>query len=362
MQVVQPVQREYTLVPGVTRMEFKRITKKVKLLSPTDSNLVTQEIEYREDPLTGSRCIINAERAQRAKQSPRVPEASEAVPKGTEEGCFFCPEQIEDKTPRFPANIHSHGKIKRGECTVFPNLFPFAEYHAVATLTTEHFLDLDRFNPQMIADNMMACQEWMLAVHRADNEARYPVYLWNHLPPSGASIVHPHVQALVRGLPSSMQEDLLSKSKDYFQINGRNYWADLIKNERSIGERFINENDTLAVIASYAPRGFREIQFIFKRGSSFTGLNEKQIRNFADAVAKVLYGYKELGVGSFNLSSFSGPMDEKPSHYSFNAKLISRPFPRGVYVNDTGSFERLQNEWVIETLPEHVAEKMQTFF
>ena len=66
-----------------------------------------------------------------------------------------------------------------------------------------------------------------------------------------------------------------------------------------------------------------------------------------------------MGVGSFNLITFSGPVDESIDYYSFHVKVISRPFPRGLYSNDTGPFERLQDERVIETLPEDVAQQMR---
>lgn len=43
-------------------------------------------------------------------------------------------------------------------------------------------------------------------------------------------------------------------------------------------------------------------------------------------------------------------------------KLISRPFPKGVYTNDTGPMERLYDVWVIDTMPEIVAEKLRVHF
>ncbi len=343
-------------------MKFKSYIKKVELLTPPDFKPETQEIEYREDPLTGSKCLINIKRAQRAKQAQTATAISEIITKGTREGCFFCPEHIENETPKFPADICAEGRIKRGECTVFPNLFAFSEYHAVATLSQAHFLDLDQFTQPILVDNMMACQEWMLAVHSQNKYAKWPMYIWNHMPPSGASMVHPHVQTLIREAPTTMQEHMLVKSEEYFNSNGLSFWKELAQKEKDIGERYIYANDSLALVASYAPRGFREIQFIFNNAFSYTDLNEKQIQDFAYAIVKVLEGYKQMGVGSFNLNMFSGPIGEETDYYSLNAKMISRPFPQGVYSSDTGPFERLQDEWVIEFLPEDIAENMRGVF
>ena len=343
-------------------MEFRRVIKKVELLSPPDFESESQEIEYREDPLTGSVCILNTKRARRISQSQKADVIPGTLVRESRSGCLFCPEQIEEKTPRFPADISPAGRIRKGACAVFPNLFPFAEHHAVATFTDEHFLNLTQFTPEMIADNMQACKEWMLAVQRINQAARYPMYIWNHLPPAGASIVHPHAQALMQARATTMQHALLVKSKEYFRHTRRNYWIDLVDKEKELGERYIGENDSLSILSSYAPRGFREILLIFKDVSTFTALDAKQTRDFADAAANVLACYAEMGVGSFNVNSFSAPTDQGTDHYLLNVKIISRPFPGGLYMNDTGVFERLQGEWVIESLPEDIAAIMKRKF
>lgn len=343
-------------------MRFRRYVEKVELLIPPDFEPDTQEIEHRHDPLTNSRCTINIRRAERAKQAAKVTADLADAIRETSEGCFFCPEHIEQKTPRFPENICKEGRIRLGECWLFPNLFPFAEYHAVATLTKRHYLDLDQFEVKPLIDNFSACRDWVLSVYKINKEAKYPIYMWNHMPPSAASIIHPHVQVTVSKLPTSMQRELLERGEQYFRKRGRNYWQDLAQEEKKLGERYIGENDSLWVIASYAPRGFREIQLIFKEASSLTDLNQKQIADFADSITRILHGYKEMGVGSFNLNSFSGPIGKQLDYYSLNTKIISRPFPQPLYTNDSGPFERLQDERVIETLPEYIAQELRKFF
>jgi len=90
-------------------------------------------------------------------------------------------------------------------------------------------------------------------------------------------------------------------------------------------------------------------------------LNEKQIDEFADNLTKVLCGYKEIGIGSFNLITYSGPLDKKLDYYSLHTKLFSRPYPKGVYTSDTGPMERGYDVWVIDTLPEELAKRMRPF-
>jgi galactose-1-phosphate uridylyltransferase len=180
------------------------------------------------------------------------------------------------------------------------------------------------------------------------------------MPPSAGSIIHPHVQIMVEREPLPQQRCLLDKSLEYFQQNKSNYWIDLIEAEKKHNERFICENDSLALIATFAPHGFNEIQFIFPKISSLTDLTNTRIADFARCLTTVLHGYKEMGVGSFNLATYSGPIFKPLDYYYFNVKLISRPLPRCVYTNDTGPMERLYNVRVIDTLPEQIAEKMRS--
>jgi len=322
---------------------------------------VRNEVEYRFDPLTRKQCRINPDRARRIKQAGGKIDLGEIIAR-TKETCPFCPEHVEDKTPGFPAAKCTKEKIKLGETLIFPNLNPVGENHAVGVISREHFLGLGEFSTEMLRDNLLASKDYILSVYRMDKEAIWPTYIWNYMPPSAGSIIHPHSQILVEREPLAIQIELLERSKVYFNHNQRNYWEELVKVERKLDERFIYENSYLSVIASFAPQGFNEIQFIFKEESSLVELAERQIANFADCLVKALKGYKELGIGSFNLITFSGPIGERRDYYRLTAELISRPYPGGIYTNDTGPMERLCDVWVIDTLPEVVAEKMEPFF
>jgi len=344
-------------------MKFGKEVKSMEILSPlVQFESEVQPIEYREDPLTGSQSRINVARAGRLKQAqPGEVEAREAVER-TRGGCFFCPENIAQRTPRFPPKLFPEGRIERGECSLFPNLYPFAEYHAVATLTGRHFLELDQFTMQMLVDNVIASQEYIVSVHQKDGEARYPLWIWNHLPPSGASIIHPHVQIVVDRAPTPELAKILRKSEEYFRRRGRNYWPELIGVEREIGERYIGENDSLAVIASFAPRGNSEVQVIFKGAVNLADLDERQTRDFAAAIVKILRCYKGMGVNSFNLITYSAPLIERPDYFWLSARIISRPVFQPVYTSDAGFMERFYDVWVIETMPEEIAREMRSSF
>ena len=182
------------------------------------------------------------------------------------------------------------------------------------------------------------------------------------LPPSAASIVHPHVQVLVDRRPTAYQQRLLEASRDYLDQTGESFWRELVREERRLSERFIGENSSVSVLASYAPQGNREVLIIFKEASSLADLDSGHLTDFAEAVVKLLGGYHQIGVNSFNLSTFSAPCGEKLDHYSLHAKLISRPVFQPWYRNDTGFLERLHYEADIEMEPEQVAASLRACF
>lgn len=323
--------------------------------------LTVNKIEYRFDPLTKDECRINPARAKRIKQAESDVNLNQIIER-SKQRCAFCPEKIEKETPQFSKNICEKGRIRKGETIIFPNLNPFGEHHAVGVICKEHFLKPSEFDKKMLRDNLIASKEYITSVYKNDKEAMWPIWVWNYMPPSAGSIIHPHVQILVEKKPVPQLLKIIEKSKFYFEKNKKNYWKDLVDKERKTGKRFITENNSLSIITSFAPRGFNEIQFLFNNASSILDLEQKQIEDFADSLKKVLYAYDKMNIGSFNLISFSGCINKKVDYYSLNFKLISRPYPRGVYTNDTGPTERLYNIWVIDTLPEEVCKNIKSFF
>jgi len=344
-------------------MQFRKEMQTAELLNPSKGyQRESQQIEYRYDPLTGAQCRINQSRSRRVRQAQGDAVEVAALVEGTRRGCFFCPESIGRSTSKFPPELFSEGRIERGECVLFPNLYPFAEHHAVATLTRQHYLEIDEFAPEMLRDNIIASQEYIDRVYQRDRGARYHVWMWNYLPPSGASIIHPHVQVIVDRASMPGLESVLTKSEEYDRNRGRNYWLELIEVERDSGERFIAENDTLAVVASFAPRGNREVQFVFKEASHLCELDERRALDFANAIVKALRCYKAQGVNSFNLIICAAPLGERVGHFRMSARMFSRPAFQPLYTNDTGPIERLYGTSIIEALPEKVAREMRAAF
>lgn len=343
--------------------------KTTKFLSPLKNFAEeTQEIEYRKDLFTEIECRINIQRSNRVRQASSVQENSAEVTamiNKTKENCFFCPENLEKCTPKFIG--FNEERIIVGESCAFPNLFPFGLYHGVATFSTEHFLDLPQFSNELILNNLKASILFMEKASRQEPKAKYPVWSWNHLPSSAASIIHPHTQILIDGEPTPFQAKLIETSRKYFAQTGQNYWLKLMTEEKEARERFIsevgNKDNGVVVLASYAPVGNNEVLLIFKNASTFSELNEEQLSNFAACLVKILRGYYERGVNAFNVTTYAGSMDKKDKdYYALHARIISRPKFQPLYTNDVGFMEKFHYAWIIETKPEDVACNMSKYF
>lgn len=336
-------------------IKFERRVVEAALLNPLEGFKEARcRVEYRKDPLTGRWSRINLERAKRMKQPPSL-----EGERGASSECPFCPENLERKTPLFPEELIPEGRLKVGESTIFPNLHPFAKHHAVLVLTKDHYVGLPDFQPRILADGLKNALRYFEKVRELEPKMRYASINWNHMPPAGASIAHPHLQLFLDERPTSKLGELISKSGAYWRRSGGSFWADLAEKEREIGERFVREAGGSVWLTSYAPQGNNEVLGVVLGRSSIIELGGSEVEALALGVAKILEGYGRIGVESFNMAVFSGPLGLKLTHFSLNLKLISRPGLNPYYTSDCGFMEKLHEEPVVETLPEAVAKELK---
>jgi len=353
--------RKYGVGDAKSTNEIRK-HEKARFYSPLKNfELEEQEIEIRRDELLGLKCRINIGRAKRVKQG--VGDAKKGdisrLIESSRKKCFFCPENIESSTPKFPEEISKEGRIKKGEACVFPNLFPFARFHAVTTITTKHYLEINEFKEEQIENALKASIEFFKKVNKNYEDYKFPVFSWNYLFPSGASILHPHAQILIERKPTFFTRILMKASEDYYKKNKICYWDKILSEE----ERFIGEVGDVAWLASYAPTTNNEVVAIFKKSSSFFEITEKEISDFSKGLINIFKGYHKLGIKSFNLSSYSTSINEARKYGVKDARLVfklcSRPLPTEYYTADTGFIEVFHQERVVEHIPEKLAKELR---
>jgi UDPglucose--hexose-1-phosphate uridylyltransferase len=320
-------------------------------------------VEHRQDPLSGGWTRLNPDRAKRLRHTGtgacseelnRLIEASRAT-------CPFCPESRAASTVGFPPGMFPEPRPGQGQSVLIPNKDPFGENHCVGILTDAHYISMEAYTVEILRDGLDLSVRFFQWIASRDASARYPILVWNFLPPSAGSIVHPHTQILLESRPAPVIESIARQCAEWKGRTGEDYWDRLVQEESRAGERTIRVEKDLVVLASFAPRGVREILFILPGAGSLADLSPEQRETFCEALVRALKGYHRLGVGSFNLVTYSPPMDAPPP-FPFHARLISRPFPSGIYTNDTGFFERMYDLWIIDTLPEDLTLKVRPFF
>ncbi len=343
-------------------IKFEKFVQEARLRSHLRGfQEVAQQIEVRKDPLTGHRCRINVERTKRLKQTATKTTGLNKLIKSSRAKCYFCPENLEKSTPKFAEGLPD--RIKAGNACLFPNLFPFGRFHAVGVFSEDHYLEPGQFTPKLLEDCFKTCLKYFELIHKKHSKVKYWHINWNHLPTGAASIIHPHVQIMADPEPSPYLQEILEKSRGYRERNGSNYWSDLVEEEKAGGERFIGETGPVNWLASFAPTSTREVLAVCSNTSSLAGLEKHGLGEFCKGLSKILKGYHELGVLSFNMGTLSGPCDEELSDfYLLNVRVISRPDPAPFYTSDKGFMELFHKEPIIEVMPEDLAEKLRAGF
>lgn len=331
-------------------IEFKKYVGQSAFLDPNNNfKPEYQQIEHRRHPLTKRWCRINITRAQRPKSLHTV--ISSDLLDTTTKNCPFCANNIDRMTPKFE-NLANIDRIRVGKSCLLPSKFPFGENHAVLVLTDAHFITLDKLDHNDLTNAFLACKEYLGLIKKKYDKIKYCVIGWNYSASAGATLIHPHLQVLAEERPTTYLHSLMGHSEDYYSEEKSSYWKDIVNTEKTLGERYIFSSDEIDWVASFAPQGNNGTVGIFKDASNMLDLSEKQIKEFSLGITDILKAYDAMGVNSFNLTVFSGPLAEQRKDFSMHARLISRPIFGEYYTSDSSFMDRFHHEPIIETLPE----------
>ena len=233
----------------MSEIKFERRYDTLTILNPLKGFTVErQQLEMRWDPLLRHISLYNPGIEDGLKSF--IGEADwallEQLAAESAGRCFFCPERIE-LTARYPDTFIPGGRLTVGEATLFPNIFALAPYHAVIAVSRAHWLPPGGFTPRLIRDALELAWQYNAAVFDVDHEAAYATVNANYLFPAGASILHPHFQALVSRAPYTHQERLLQACTAYLKEKGSAFYDDLLVTERRIGRTLHRPDRQLAL-------------------------------------------------------------------------------------------------------------------
>ncbi|MGH7910688.1 MAG: hypothetical protein ACREQM_09585 [Candidatus Dormibacteraceae bacterium] len=313
-------------------------------------------LRWRRDPLTGAGArIVTGAKLQPAERTDLGPLT------GPPAFCPFDADTIEQVTFPFPPEIAPEGRIRVGSAVVVPNVMAYATHSAVGVYDPEHhFLDLDELTPELIGDALQALVRHSRAVRRVDGAATWSSINANYLPPSGASLVHPHLQSAHDAYGLTAQRTLVERSGAWTEGGGR-YWTTLVEQEAG-GPRWVGRSGRVSWLTPFAPVGFDEVWGIVSGVADVVELTEEDCGSIGAGLSRVLGAYKRWNLASFNFAISGGGPEGRARGYDLVLKIVSRSNPDPVYRSDATYFERLQGESMIDVSPEEVAERLRARF
>ncbi len=344
------------------KIDFEKHVSQAVFHSPLKNfELDSQQIETRMDPLTGFTTKVRTGR----KAWQRIYNTDEKmlaeIAQQTREGCFFCPEKVNEATPRYPEELIPGGRIVVGEACLFPNLFAQKEYSAITVITHQHFVPLDEFTPELFANAFKACSIYFNRLYQSKTP-KYAEIGFNYLFPAGASIPHPHPQVMASERPYFLIANLLEHSQKYYAQHSACFWENLIETEREIGQRYIDRLGNTEWLVPFAPMREDEVHGIVRNKSNFLDFDDNDWESLADGISRVFKYYKGKGFSSCNLALYSAPLGEKLDYFWAGVRIISRSSVQAQPINDAWYSQNILYDGLVTEPPEEIASSLRNYF
>jgi UDPglucose--hexose-1-phosphate uridylyltransferase len=345
-------------------IRFESVTREAHFLNPLKKfERDSQTIEHRRDSLTGRRVIVLKGRMDYVRRYLESDESAiNHLANSTQQDCPFCPDFVEKRAPKFIPEISPEGRIRVGEAVCFPSLFAHDDYNAISVPTRSHKVALNQMRPAMFVNAFKACIEYFRRIHAWRPEVKNNAIAMNFYPPAGATIAHPHLQALASDLPLQAAHELLEASASHFQSHGTSYWTELVKTEERLGERYLGRLGKVHWMTPFAPMGLNESQAIVPKVSDLSSLSDEDLDGLAEGVVKVLGYYHGIGVRSFNMAVYSGPFGEALDYFDLSLRIVSRYGYKPRFVSDVWAFQYLLGEQEVYEAPEETYITLKKYF
>ncbi|MEZ4525428.1 MAG: hypothetical protein R2941_05845 [Desulfobacterales bacterium] len=332
-------------------MHFHIVKKETVIRNPLkDNERRSIASEIRQDPLTGRTSRI----CHFMKLKWEKPDFEKIVG-STQDFCPFCPEKIMKITPLFPEEILPEGRMTRDDMVLFPNIAPYDSLSSVAVMGSRHYVPMTEIQPARIADAFGMVIDFFEILEKIRHpEAVYHMINWNYMPPSGSSIIHPHLQVFSSSDAPNLLRQELEAARIYKEKNKTCYWDDLVKAESEKGERFLAKTGRITWLSSFAPLGVAgDVLGVVEGIASMTELTDADLSDIAKGLTAAMRAYDRMGIYSFNMNFYPGAKgdDFTRLHLVFSPRTF---FNQALGTPDVGAGQKLFNESVCMARPEDI--------
>ena len=340
-------------------MEFKADPKQTLIINPDPertSRKVPSQIRY--DPLTGRSARI----CHFMELNWPKPDFA-ALVAGTEGYCPFCPGKVLEVTPFFPPDLVAEGRLVKGDKVITPNIAPYDGLSCVAVMSSRHFIPMTEITAELIRDNLALCMELFGRIDAAGHpESIYHLINWNYMPPSGSSLIHPHLQVFISSHAPNLMRQELEAARAYMDRHRSNYFTDLVAHEEKAGERFLGRIGRTAWMMTYAPLGVAgDVMAVVEGVGSTLELSSQDLGDLAVGLTRAMAGYDRMGIYSFNMNFFTGKRGDESAgfHLVFSPRTF---FNQSLGTPDVGALRNLYNETLCMAYPEQIADLLRPDF
>lgn len=240
-----------------------------------------QRIVSIKNRFTGEQSLFNELRLDRPIESKRLVATEELKERAD---CNFC--RPETRTP-----ADSFGRIRGVYCITASNIAKYDAAHSLVIFNAHDPLELHR---DWVADYLRTAERWLDAVsHSQGGKRLHKFFLWNCLWRGGASIIHGHMQLTASEERYGKLELLERVAEEYARRYNAPYLEDLYRVHESLG--LVREHHGDRILFYLTPLKEKEV-FVISRAERSDEL--------ADTIYRLVRGYLDLGVQSFNLVIF----------------------------------------------------------
>jgi UDPglucose--hexose-1-phosphate uridylyltransferase len=344
-------------------IRFERHWETAGFFSPlAGMEFAEDRVEVRVDPLTGMTAVASA--GLEAKEEMFLGKTdwdyAEALATRTREGCFFCPEKVLEATPKYPDELVPGGRLEHGGALVFPNLFPLAAVHAVATFPERHYLRPSEFTRELLEEALGAAFDFAGRAERFYPRLTHLQVSCNHMLPAGASLAHPHLQVFGGETVPWQVELYWRRSAEWKAAHGASYWDSLVAQEEAAGERSIWSAEGVHWLAPFAPAGARETIAVVPGASRLSELGAPQVAALSKGLAGVLAWYEAEGLSAFNFTVFGGALDGRETGFPVVLRVIARTAFKQDYRTDDYFLQKQLGGELMFAAPEEMAARLRT--
>lgn len=322
-----------------------------------DFALVELPVQVRVCPLTGRRARITPARVKGENLREDVwPDVSEAVA-ASRVNCPFCLEATAHTTCTFDEAHFGFARLTRSEALIFPNLAPYGPYSAVTIIGHEHYCEVGAFDPARYADAFKLSRDYLREVLARDESVRTMAITQNHLPASGGTLVHPHLQVQADAIEPSFPTLLWDSLAAFHARTGAGFWDELLTLEHRLGERIAGRTGGWTWLTMWAPQGMFEVWGVHDGPPTLATLTDAAVDELVAGLLTVQRWYKTRYKNSFNFGLYLG-RDEAPG-----ARLACRILARNSWQaygrSDRSFYELILGEQVLDSSPEEWAAQLQ---